>query len=198
MLIDLHCHTRVHSPCSALTPDALVRSAKAAGLDGVCITEHDAVWPLPDIERLAAEMEFVVLRGVEVTTEVGHVLAFGLQERTPEASLFEGLRRQAEADGALLFLAHPSRRTGPLPPAGLAAFDSLEVANGTEGALQNRVAADQALGLRLPGIGGSDAHSVREVGACATQFERAVRTEAEFLAELGAGRYRALDRRAAK
>lgn len=195
MLIDLHCHTRVYSQCSAMTPEALVRAARAAGLDGVCITEHDAIWPLADVERLAAEMGFLVLRGMEVTTEVGHVLAYGLAERPPQASLLAGLRAYAETQGALLFLAHPGRRTGLLPPDGLAAFHSLEVANGTEGALQNGLAADQARGLRLPGIGGSDAHSVREVGACATKFERSIKTEAEFLAELRAGRYQAVDRR---
>ena len=76
MLIDLHCHTKVHSPCSALTPDALVRAAQARGLDGVCITEHDALWPLAEIEILTRTMQFLVLRGMEVTTEVGHVLVF--------------------------------------------------------------------------------------------------------------------------
>lgn len=195
MLIDLHCHTRVYSQCSALTPEALVRAAKAAGLDGVCITEHDALWPLTDIERLAAEMDFVVLRGIEVTTDVGHVLAYGLEERPPEASFFAALRAHAEAQRALLFLAHPGRRAGPLPPDGFAAFHSLEIANGTEGALPNGLAGDQARGLRLPGIGGSDAHSAREVGVCATEFSRPISTEAEFLAELRAGRYQAVDRR---
>ena len=79
MLIDLHCHTRVHSACSALTPDALVRAAMARGLDGVCITEHDAMWAAEDVTGWATRFNFVVLRGMEVTTEVGHVLAYGLE-----------------------------------------------------------------------------------------------------------------------
>ena len=67
------------SPCSALTPDALVRAAMARGFDGVCITEHDALWTAADIARVADEMQFPVLRGMEVTTEVGHVLVFGME-----------------------------------------------------------------------------------------------------------------------
>lgn len=64
MLIDLHCHTRVRSACSALTPDALIRAARARGLDAVCLTEHDALWPLEDIEALAETMSVPVFRGM--------------------------------------------------------------------------------------------------------------------------------------
>lgn len=192
MLIDLHCHTRVHSACSALTPDALVRAAQARGLDGVCITEHDALWPLADVERLAAEMSFVVLRGMEVTTEVGHVLVFGAQRHAPEMATLAELRRIATDQGALMFLAHPSRKYGTVLPDDLPRwFDSVEAQNGTEGMLQNDHAVRLAAGMPLPGIGGSDSHSVREVGVCATEFEAAVRDEASFLAALRSGAYRA-------
>jgi predicted metal-dependent phosphoesterase TrpH len=137
-LIDLHCHTRVHSACSALTPDALARAARARGLDGVCITEHDALWDLNAIRRVAAEMDFLVLRGMEVTTEVGHVLVFGAREHHPAMATLDELRIRARDDGALMFLAHPGRRYGAMPPGDLGAyFDSVESQNGTEGLLQN-------------------------------------------------------------
>jgi predicted metal-dependent phosphoesterase TrpH len=192
MLIDLHCHTRVRSACSALTPDALVRAARARGLDGVCITEHDALWALDDIRRLAEEMEFVVVRGMEVTTEVGHVLVFGLDKHHTDMVTLESLHRIVRAEHGLMYLAHPSRRYGTLPPDDLSAyFDSVESQNGTEGMLQNDNAAQLARGLRLPGIGGSDAHSAREVGVCATDFDAAVSDEASFLAALRSGAYTA-------
>lgn len=192
MLIDLHCHTKVHSACSALTPDALVRAARARGLDGVCITEHDALWQLADVERVAAAMDFVVLRGIEVTTEVGHVLVFGVPRHEPEMATLDELHRIVRAEGGLMYLAHPSRRYRTLPPADLASvFDSVEVQNGTEGMLQNDNAALLARGLALPGIGGSDSHGVREVGVCATEFADDVRDETSFLRALRSGRYTA-------
>ena len=192
MLIDLHCHTKVLSPCSALTPEALVRAAQARGLDGVCITEHDALWPYDEIERVAAEMRFLVLRGMEVTTEVGHVLVFGLHRHHPAMATLDELHGIVRGEGALMYLAHPSRRYGTLPPDDLSAvFDSVEEQNGTEGMLQNDNAARLARGLRLPGIGGSDSHSVREVGVCATEFSAGVSDEASFIAALRAGEYRA-------
>jgi predicted metal-dependent phosphoesterase TrpH len=192
MLIDLHCHTKVHSRCSALTPEALVRAAQARGLDGVCITEHDALWPLDDIEALARELGFVVLRGIEVTTEVGHVLVYGARQFRPEMSTLAELHRITSGEGALMYLAHPSRRYGTLPPSDLASvFDSVESHNGTEGMLQNDNAARLTAGMRLPGIGGSDAHSVREVGVCATEFTADVRAEQSLLEALRIGEYSA-------
>jgi predicted metal-dependent phosphoesterase TrpH len=192
LLIDLHCHTKIRSACSALTPDALVRAAKARGLNGVCITEHDAMWAAADVVRLAEEMEFTVLRGMEVTTEVGHVLVFGVERHDPAMAVLADLHRIVRAEGGVMFLAHPSRRYGTLPPADLASvFDSVESQNGTEGMLQNDNAASMARGMPLPGIGGSDAHSAREVGVCATRFDDTVRDEETFLAALLAGRYTA-------
>jgi predicted metal-dependent phosphoesterase TrpH len=191
-LVDLHCHTKVRSACSALTPDALVRAAQVRGLDGVCITEHDALWALDDVRRVSEQMGFVVVRGMEVTTEVGHVLVFGLQTHSAEMATLDALHRIVRDEGGLMFLAHPSRRYGTLPPDDLAAyFDSVESQNGTEGMLQNDNAGQLARGMRLPGIGGSDAHSAREVGVCATEFEADVRDEASLLDALRSGAYRA-------
>ncbi len=192
ILIDLHCHTKVLSPCSALTPDALVRAARARGLDGVCITEHDAIWAAEDIAALATAIQFTVLRGMEVTTEVGHVLVFGVPYHDPAMAVLADLHRIVRAEGGLMYLAHPSRRYGSLPPADLASvFDSVEVQNGTEGMLENDNASRLAISLALPGIGGSDAHSVREVGVCATRFASPVLDQASFLAALRAGAYAA-------
>jgi hypothetical protein len=193
MLIDLHCHTRAYSRCSALTPEALVRAARERGLDGVCITEHDASWTMAEISTLAEQMEFPVFRGMEVTTEVGHVLVFGLDRHASAMAMLDELHRIVRSEGGVMYLAHPSRRYGTLPPADLAAyFDSVEAQNGTEGMLQNDAAASLARNLRLPCVGGSDCHSVREVGVCATAFERVIDAESGFLESLRAGAYRAI------
>jgi predicted metal-dependent phosphoesterase TrpH len=192
VLIDLHCHTRRYSACSALTPDALVRAAQMRGLDGVCITEHDAIWPADDIRALADEFGFVVLRGMEVTTEVGHVLVYGLDQHTPEMAVLADLHRIVRAEGALMYLAHPSRRYGALPPNDLASiFDSVEAQNGTEGLLQNDNASSLARGMPRPGIAGSDAHSVREIGVCATEFDAAIADEPGLVEALRGDGYRA-------
>ncbi len=45
--------------------------------------------------------------------------------------------------------------------------------------------------LGLPGTGGSDAHRVDEIATRVTVFEKDIRNEAELVAELHAGRFRA-------
>ncbi len=190
MLIDLHSHTTAHSACSAISPDDLVVAAKNAGLDGICITEHDAYWPLPLVRELSEKHGIVVLRGIEVTTEVGHVLVYGVSTWRIGLSTVELLRTFVSSEGGLMFLAHPSRRYARSPDGMLSdVFDSLETMNGSEGPLQNSTAAALATRCRLPGIGGSDAHTATEVGAAATRLRRRVTTEAELVAELRRARH---------
>jgi predicted metal-dependent phosphoesterase TrpH len=190
VLIDLHTHTSARSACSAVAPDDLVAAARAAGLDAVCLTEHDVLWPLAVVRELGERHDFPVLRGIEVTTEVGHVLVYGLTTWRRGLGTLEALTQFVREQGALMFLAHPSRRYGrPVDGMLAQAFDSLEVCNASEGPLQNATAAEMARAYRLPGIGGSDAHTAREVGLAATRLAVAVSTEEELVAELLKGRH---------
>ena len=81
MKLDLHMHTRRHSPDSVTDPFELLRSATAAGLDGIVITEHDYWWPDEELEELrAAAPELVILAGIEVTGRGGDVLVYGVKD----------------------------------------------------------------------------------------------------------------------
>ena len=78
MLIDMHTHTSVYSTDSNLLPHEALARAAERGIDGVILTEHDVVWAAERAARLAEQVGIVVLPGVEVTTELGHVLVYGL------------------------------------------------------------------------------------------------------------------------
>ncbi|MCH2527937.1 MAG: PHP domain-containing protein, partial [Dehalococcoidia bacterium] len=79
MIIDLHNHTYPKSDDSFISPDELIIKAKDIGLDGICLTEHDCFWTNDDIELLSSKHNFLILPGVELNTDAGHVLAFGLE-----------------------------------------------------------------------------------------------------------------------
>lgn len=194
MLIDLHTHSTAHSACSAVSADELVLAAKASGLDGVCLTEHDAFWPEPLVRELGEKHGIVVLRGVEATTEVGHVLVFGVSHWRKGLATVEALHEFVRSEGGLMFLAHPSRRYGRPVDGGMLGgiFDSLEVENASEGPLQNGNAVALAKKCRLPGIGGSDGHIAAEIGASATRLARGVTNEAELVNELLRGKHKAV------
>jgi hypothetical protein len=71
-------------------------------------------------------------------------------------------------------------------------FESVEEFNGSDSRLQNLSAGGIARGFRLPGIGGSDAHTAAEVGRAATLFDDRIGDEAGLIAALREGRYKAV------
>ena len=201
MLIDLHCHT-LRSVDSSLDPDEAVEHARAAGLDAICFTEHDYLWPQRDVELLAEKHGFPVFAGVEVSTEIGHVLAYGLPSYTGELRTFESLVRVAERTGAVLILAHPYRRffgfhtpevhteehiQAALQRRGLEEVQAVESWNGGSNMMENKLAEIIAGNLGMPTTAGSDAHSTAGLGRWATDFTGEVRTVADLVEAVRAG-----------
>ncbi|MBA4180682.1 MAG: hypothetical protein C0506_08860 [Anaerolinea sp.] len=193
MLIDLHCHSLPRSQCSSLAPVQLVELARERGLDGVCLVEHDAFWPAKELAELRRATGFLILAGVEFSTDMGHVLAFGLRTGSGMFASARALFDASKREGALLYLAHPAR-DGHLRVSHdtVEFFESVEAINGSDSRIQNMAATGLARGFRLPGIGGSDAHMPAEVGRAATRFEAAISSEADLVAALRSGRYEAV------
>jgi predicted metal-dependent phosphoesterase TrpH len=203
-LIDLHTHTRPLSHDSLLTPDDLIEAAKKAGLDGVCLTEHDFFWEHDAAAELARRHDFVVIPGIEVNTEFGHTLVFGLERFVfGMHRLADLVRLVGEAGGAMVG-AHPYRRQLPfelrdvgdwsgaleqtLRNESYAHVSGIETYNGRGTERQNKFSLEVCKGLGLPATAGSDSHELSDVGRCATEFEMPIRGLADLIAELGAGR----------
>jgi hypothetical protein len=70
--------------------------------------------------------------------------------------------------------------------------DAVEIENGKLSSDENDMARKVAEKLGLPGIGGSDAHRVDEVGKRLTVFEKDIGDERELVQELHAGRFTAV------
>ena len=212
-VLEMHVHTNPTSSDSMLDPHDLVRIAREDGLTGVNITEHDKV-----IERhLQAEFreeheDFFVNFGMEVSTDLGHMLAIGLREYLPGIRRAEKLREELDSVGGFLIVAHPFRRlfdpvtamrTGesfdltPEQAAEMPVFSvvhGVEILNGANTPKENEFAAEVAKIRGIPGTGGSDAHSSSGVGQFTTAFERKITTPEQLIEELHAGRYEAVHR----
>ena len=205
MLIDLHTHTHHLSSCSSLSLEELIACCRAVGLDGLCLTEHDKMWSADEIARAAEAHHFLLLRGMEVTTTQGHVLAYGLP--APVAGLWSlrRLREVANEYGAFLIKSHPLRdgnfaagldgTTADDRADRLAMFDAFETLSGGESDTANALSTAIARSYGLKGTGGGDVHAASEVGRYVTRFEREIRSEADLVAELRAGRFAAVDLR---
>jgi predicted metal-dependent phosphoesterase TrpH len=212
VILDMHVHTTVGSYDSNLSPLELIQYGKAAGLDGIVVTEHDRGWDRDLARRLSREHDFLILCGMEVSTDLGHILVYGLEEYVSGILYAETLRQVVDRIEAVMFAAHPYRKAftntngrWDAPTSTLTVreaadraivqvVDGLEVYNGATGDRENAMAVAVREHVGLHGIGGSDAHSVHGLGCCATVFERPVRDERELVEELRAGRFRPINR----
>jgi predicted metal-dependent phosphoesterase TrpH len=205
MKIDLHVHTNWGSSDSNLSPQELVIAAKQVGLDAVCVTEHGTVWDRYQLQRFAAQHELVIIPGMEVATDLGHITVFGLEGYVSGIHKAEVLRRAVTAADGIMIAAHPFRRmfddaringwpklysvdeAAELPIFSL--VDEMEVVNGANNARENLFALAVAKKLGRMGVGGSDSHSTTGLGAGAIILERSVSTVEDFIEEVRAGRY---------
>ncbi|HSF32935.1 MAG TPA: PHP domain-containing protein [Candidatus Tectomicrobia bacterium] len=212
VILDMHIHTNIGSYDSNLSPLELIRLGKASGLDGVVVTEHDRGWDRDLARQLAREHDFLILCGMEVSTDLGHILVYGLEEYVSGILYAETLRQVVDKIGGVMFAAHPYRRAfvntngrwdAPKPTLTVQQaadysivqlVDGLEVYNGATGDRENAMAGAVREYVGVRGIGGSDAHSEHGLGCCVTEFERRIRSEHELIEELQAGRFRAINR----
>lgn len=209
---DLHLHTSRGSADSNLSPLALAERAQAADLDAIAITEHDTMWELNEAPELAAYDSMLFLRGMEVSTDMGHIGVFGLTRYIGGIYRLDQLRRVADAEGAILIANHPFRyrldpRSAfinpdrePLSPdhpeqaAALAVFsmvDAVEVLNGACSPEENLFALKVARIVGAAEVGGSDSHSAASVGCVATLLDGPVADERGLIEAIRARRCRA-------
>lgn len=210
--VDLHLHTNRGSADSNLAPGDLVERARAIGIGAVCITEHDNMWESREMEGFAGDSGVIFLRGMEVTTDMGHIGAFGLQRYVGGIYKLAELRRVVDAEGGILVANHPFRYkldprfsfinpdhepidpTRPERAAKLAIFelvDAIEVLNGACGEDENLFALKVARLLGLAEVAGSDSHSAGSVGCVTTLLDAPVKTERELIDAIRARRCRA-------
>ncbi len=199
MLIDLHCHSK-YSNDNSLEPELVIKRAKRIGLDGVCFTEHhsyDASWP---VEKINLPDDFLVFRGVEISTNKGHVLVYGVKDdswNTWDRDYYldvSKLIRNVHALGGICVPAHPYRGWESIGEAlfTIARFDAIETHNGANSVMQNVEAEQAARKLALPSIGGSDCHQSAQIAGAFTEFKNRIWTMDDLVAEIkkGAGRGR--------
>ena len=196
-----------------MDPDQLIKRAKGIGLDGVCITEHNQLWGQQAIERLRKKHNFLVIGGVEVSTDCGDILVFGLHRSVRDVFYLQDLKKMAADADAVMILAHPfryerngvsdfslsqnhSKRLRSLRDRNVfQVMDGIEVYNGQSGFQEKQFAKSIADRFNLITTGGSDAHAVLSVGACYSVFEEEVRDENDLISQIKEGKCHGVDPR---
>jgi predicted metal-dependent phosphoesterase TrpH len=210
--VDLHLHTNRGSSDSNMTPAELIDRARTIGIGAVCITEHDNMWDLHEVGDSARNAGVMLLRGMEVTTDMGHIGVFGLERYVGGIYKLKELRRVADGAGGILIANHPFRYKldakfsfinadqEPIDPhyperaAKLEIFqfvDALEVLNGACSEEENIFALQVARQLGLAEVAGSDSHSHPSVGCVTTLLDHPVHNERELIGAIKSRRSRA-------
>jgi len=189
----------ISSPCSAIDPLECIESAIARGLDGICVTEHDTLEGGLAIRDMAEGYDgFKVFVGMEVMSREGHLLIYGYDKDIKGVKPALEILEMVESAGGLVVPAHPWRQpygwySGTLDqPLDRTSFKNLfkviEKYNGQSSPEQNRQGDNFCMSTGIIGTGGSDAHSLRELGCCTTVFDDRISSDAELVKALISGR----------
>lgn len=202
MIVDPHTHVCPASPCSVMSPEELIEAALASGLDAVAVTDHGTMESAHHVLGRGRDAGLLVFMGMEVHTRQGDILVFGVGEDVAACDDACELVDLVHGLGGASVAAHPYRgghgfgafMRGSTPDDVLVSVSAIETLNGSDSAHARDLALFAANRLGKPTFGGSDAHDANDVGRCVTVFERSVRTQEAFVAELRAGRVRAASR----
>jgi predicted metal-dependent phosphoesterase TrpH len=188
--IDLHCHTGA-SFDSLSDIGAVVRAAAARGLTHLAVTDHDRIDGALKARDVAPD-GLTIIVGEEIKTVDGDLIAVFLQAAVPPGMNAVETIAAVREQGGLVGVPHPFDRFrgyGHQSGASLADIadkvDWIEAFNGRViGGSANEKAALFAKERSLPGVCGSDSHTVLEVGVAYNRVFGDPSTPAGLLAAL--------------
>ncbi|MFB0543676.1 MAG: CehA/McbA family metallohydrolase [Candidatus Bathyarchaeia archaeon] len=188
--IDLHVHT-VYSKDSLIEIEGLVPRCRAAGLDGVAVTDHET---LEGAWRAAERCgDLLVIPGMEVETQEGHILALDVERPVERRLGFRDTIERIDELGGTAVVAHPFSLLKPLLDVDVLAAskpDAIEVANAASFPYSWMLRINKALAERfnLPMTGGSDAHIPETIGRSYTVVDSDSRSISDILEAIREGR----------
>lgn len=191
MKFDIHVHTDISS-CSQLSLESILLEAQNRGLHGVCITDHDTMAVRKYAQEGIQQNGLCLILGMEYATPEGDFLLFGPFEQLDSGLPAADLLKYVQASGGVAISAHPFRHTRPtqehLINQGLCSI--VESINGRNHQNENDSVSHWRRRFSIREVGGSDAHSLEELGAVTTNFANRITNRHDFIQALTSGHYR--------
>lgn len=176
---DLHIHSIYSDGIN--TPASIIEHAKKIGLQGIAITDHDTIESLNRSKKIAKKIGIELIPGLEITTPFGDILALGIEKvisgRAKNVSDLISIIDQIHEYGGLAIIAHPFAGFWKVSFVEIIekikkCIDAVESFNALSsnnfGIEVNIEAIKLAKKINLPGIAGSDAHTLDMVGSAFT------------------------------
>ncbi|RMF92041.1 MAG: PHP domain-containing protein [Nitrospinota bacterium] len=209
MIIDMHVHSEVSLDSTAKVEEycqAIQRFRQYHPFHGFVLTEHRVLHRSEEYQRLAEQYDVLILQGVEVDANLGHLLLYGV---TDEFLAHVDISHRCLDDreviriirdcGGIAIPAHPFRESvyGKALEQKLEVVEEvtvIEALNGANSPLQNEKAQALLTQHGLKGTGGSDAHYVNRHWFlnCATEFFQPITSMEDLVSALYQGNFRPL------
>ncbi len=181
---DTHVHTKysglhrmgvLRFPESVSEPMDVIERARSAGMDVVCITDHNSIAGARKARDIGKGIDGIdVVMGEEVSTADGEVIGLFLEEEIPRGlSAVETIDRIRSQDG-LVIAPHPFSLHCPCLGEHINDLDvdGIEVLNGGHiDNFANPRAEKEAQGGKYASLGGSDSHYLKTIGLAYTNFD---------------------------
>jgi hypothetical protein len=165
-------------------------------IDGICITEHNYLWNKDLQKKLMKQYKgkIKIFFGVEIDTDIGHVLAFGLNDfYLTEYIVFNSLLEKIDRKKTALIWAHPFRwRQNPYVNVeeNIGHFDAIELYNGNLTSDLILKTKNYFSEFNVKFTGGSDTHSRQMCLKYATKFENDFETLDELIYNIKNSKYK--------
>lgn len=186
MKADLHIHSVFSSDGKSAVSDIINRAADI-GLGCIAITDHN------NFEAYAIAKDngrVIVIPGVEVSSEEGHILAYGVDRNIPRGLGIKDTIEAIHEAGGYAFAAHPYRWWSGLGEKNTLNydFDGTEARNARSTPRSNKRSEALAKSIGKPISAGSDAHSLLRIGEGYVELPDGISSWQEALAAIMEGR----------
>jgi len=159
-------HT-LHSPDGLCSVEDAVKAAKAKGLNGIAITDHNTIRGHVEAKKFSRN-DFIIIPGVEISSADGHILGLGVRELVQRGLSAEETVKRIKEQGGISIVAHPFAFGRKPNLVYKAKFDAVEAFNSRALFFSNPLARRFAEQNRFPMTAGSDAHHCDEIGLAIT------------------------------
>ncbi len=200
MFFDIHIHENLFSSDSHLNPIQILEEAKEAGLDGLCITDHESNDFKNYVAQYTENYDLKIIVGAEILTQEGDILVFGLDDLPTEVIPARELLTAVNKAGGVGIAAHPFRNNNRGLENNIAdlapLLHGIEALNGSTSSANNYRAIEAGLANTLSLLGGSDAHYPGRIGKFITEIEAEIDKEKDFIEAIKNDRVQPLYREA--
>jgi len=182
---DFHVHSN-YSHDSKMSLKSIVKKYKKKGFDGIAITDHDTFNGAILAERLSEEYGIKIIKGEEVSTELGDIIGLFLKKEI-KSKVFSEAVTEIKGQGGIVILPHPAMYH-VITADVLKEIDAIEVFNSKIGEGANKMAFELAKKYKKPMVAGSDAHIPLQIGLCKTVINSKDKTDKALKKAILSGR----------